>query len=1652
MSNNYTETFSVALIDAAFDKDERVRQEIAQALRVLGGRHPTLVLLTCHDYLSKRPKLVQLHRIIILNDMEAIVKETIDQLDQPLARKIISLASEEMTRSKEVVPAWQASASRLLVALGCRFINEVMEEVLHKFQPGVLPHPYVVHTLGSLSTANVYGMVPFLTAILGTMLPMLGMAKQDSMKSVFTIALGHFSESILEYLANLDKAPDPTVRKDAFSSEIYTSYDVLFNLWLQTKDPKLRTSVVEAVGQMSHLMPHDKLEEQLPKLIPGILSLYRKHSDHFHITQSLCHVLDSAVEMGSRLLETQIDTLLNTLHPQICAPLEYTNHMAVKNHNEALRCFTVLASAYTDRLVAFLLQKLEVHNERVRIGTLTVLKHLINSASTQLEGKKLLVLTTMKLIIQDNNNNKVKRMLAQVISAMAHHDYLELEGGEAMVEFIIQQCALPCSPGTPKPRTYDPEEVTEENLRDMCNNILNLLTTTVKRMQEVLWPFLLEFLMPVQYLQALGPVCHSLAFLGSKALQAHGTELSPSHRGRDLPTPHALLTRLLVVSSFPYRGRGRGVPALRLLQVLAPIIHPQLVEVWNQQVPPLIQHLEENSEESLPQRQWEDKLLLLLSRSLEAVTLGDEAWCCQLSEEMSRHLHQYNSFPQEKGFLYKCAGVVLRQSADTDLVRRQLLDLLQSVRHVEVLEREGVAVCVGFCATTHLDDTLSKLEDFSKSDIFKKSPSLFNILKDKSDMDVEKAKSTLILCYGYLTLHAPQDRILFRVQKDVVKRVLSHFNTKVLGIKVETKDLTIKLSLMKTLTLIARAVHACEKTHPFTFLQKGELLLYMQDLIRVEPLDTLRTPIRQQAITTCTHLLKLDPPLGEVETFELIKTCMNSVFGLLPPAMDKGKDESGPSLKEREVLLAETLTALQDLLKQVLLQALSPNGLQAVFKHLEGWITSARDWERDRAVLILSNLLAFYLEKLNVRAMVTFHNLGTIIGRLVPRSTDPLVTVRQNAVEGIHTLLCIQQRYAGFASDHRDQDLERLQTLRDSLDSSEGGALFCTCSEIGQVIAKSIPQGQLHPLLFLLFEGLLDPYPNCSSAASVVMNTIVRVRGSSLSGQVPDMVTRLHSCLECISPEQVQTSVLQTVSLLASQNLVAVISCLLTQPLPFDRPTGEMWRALAVDTTLTRAALELLTERLDKHLPYEERKESILRKDVVRVATLQPLAITCALTELLSQPEMREAIGLLYPLLFTSTLLRVGSTVGVRLPKDPPNQAKDGRGSAQIRFPRTFNVCSCSVDALRAVMVQSQNEELLRIMKDEEGWEQLKSPDTHHQGVAILARAMARHSTSHLSSIVERLEPFLNAPYEGQRVTVAAFFGELLNHHVTCDLLLTDVLVSSLLRCLVDPSAQVRRLSIRGLGNATVGAPGKVHRFSTRLLSAMVAGLDEKDDPDDHITLEAMSGLSKVLGQLQETSIQPILINIALRIRPFFEKDEDRVRAAAFTVFGNLSRFGKGESEADFLEQVHSSLVSLLLHLNDGSEEVVKACKFALRLIGPIMGSNNISVMFQKHLLEEAHLHYGEFVNDLSKHIISDFPEKINFYVMGNVSFFKSTRPEIRGNAVMFTGFLLGNMLKTELQSVSLEHVCGAIVMLLQDGEPSVRIKAAEALSLLHEL
>lgn len=45
--------------------------------------------------------------------------------------------------------------------------------------------------------------------------------------------------------------------------------------------------------------------------------------------------------------------------------------------------------------------------------------------------------------------------------------------------------------------------------------------------------------------------------------------------------------------------------------------------------------------------------------------------------------------------------------------------------------------------------------------------------------------------------------------------------------------------------------------------------------------------------------------------------------------------------------------------------------------------------------------------------MVSFHNLGALLGRLSPRCSDPQPDVRLAAIDCVYTLLYIQLRYEG---------------------------------------------------------------------------------------------------------------------------------------------------------------------------------------------------------------------------------------------------------------------------------------------------------------------------------------------------------------------------------------------------------------------------------------------------------------------------------------------------------------------------------------------------------------------------------------------------------------------------------------------------------------
>lgn len=62
--------------------------------------------------------------------------------------------------------------------------------------------------------------------------------------------------------------------------------------------------------------------------------------------------------------------------------------------------------------------------------------------------------------------------------------------------------------------------------------------------------------------------------------------------------------------------------------------------------------------------------------------------------------------------------------------------------------------------------------------------------------------------------------------------------------------------------------------------------------------------------------------------------------------------------------------------------------------------------------------------------------------------------------------------------------------------------------------------------------------------------------------------------------------------------------------------------------------------------------------------------------------------------------------------------------------------------------------------------------------------------------------------------------------------------------------------------------------------------------------------------------------------------------------------------------------------------------------------------LFDTQLVLGRSIHYGEFMNAVSKLFIGDFKDKISFYTMNCVAQFKSDWSDVKANAALFTGVL----------------------------------------------
>eukprot|EP01137_Pigoraptor_chileana_P006839 Opistho-2@51650 len=1729
----------LALVECAYDNDEAARSTMHRSLKDLGQKKPLLVLSACHRFLRSNKKLSQGHRVLLLSVMRDVTSEVLHKLPQDMALGLVSLAAAELTATKDIIPEWQDVALTMLVTIASRYCAEVVDELLRRCDPGTSPHHYLVRALAELAIVHPTIIVASLKQILAKLVALMPAMKQDSIRIVMCAALCRFADAV--YASEV--AGSATVSRADFESGANGAFDVLASHWIssggksmnvfsQEKEAKkqARVASAEAIGLLADIVGRDKLESYVGKLVSAMLNLYKKKVDLYPLTKGLCLVIDVASVKCKGTLENHVDGIMTALHAQVGVAGSST-----KQQFELLRCFEKIAVAFPGKVVQFILERLESPLEKNRIGTLDILRHVLNSTDINFGEKKKDLLDDLKPLINEQSF-KARRALVQVVLALASRGYLDKDAGAPMVEFVARQCAVgeadqyfaeggrgrtasmmqkvrpffdssekrransdakqlkaaaQASPSNPAsasasgagqsasaPTPVGDEEVSAVALRSLCGTALQSMASNSSALEPILWPMLLGFFVPAHWTEAAGVIADAIAVVAKRKRAANDPDYNVDFQKEGIPQPVAIISRAIVLCANPLEGNRRGAAIIRMLESLSPLMHPAVVDLWDDAMPKLLTMFDEglNSDGSLDFGEWEELLLKLLARTVDAV--ASEEWTATLAMEMSRQLDLYVAMPKEKNFLYRCIGIVLKKTTDKTFLQVTLDTMIHSVDHTEPLEREGCALAFGYCAPTHADDVIDKLQSLIRSENLLPTPtkpksssflgiggaSSSSVSRDKdSDLQADRIRCTALLSFGYVALYSPLTVLSARLEAGIVSQMSQLLS--------QAREQSLREAAVRSIELLGAAVAPAriKDGPPITFARRSEFITHALGFLTHERRATAPTPLRAMTLDALAALARLEPELPENVCVEVISSSLGALLEL-PLQCSNG-------------ILAETSAALDRLVDAVVRESSDSHRLVILLEGILPTLRMEEDFRRLRALgalrVMLRSFLALRQEALDedASAVPPLPNLGRLCAHLVPRACESHVTIRADAVECISLLFKVDvallspegddsllggiracdnlrgkfQQMALDAEDARRQAAQQASSSESTSSPTDGGtstqphvtaAVAWTpafpSSDLGRMFATTLGQSDITALCFTLIEVSSDPIvAPCGSGTLATAAVVASVRGADLSHAVRGLLDALHKKLMSFpfpsapaktTPTPTPTDAYQSaggdgvvreapvdplvalwraglgvLKSIAEHHREETVSELLQIDLPFDRAVTQMWCALGSHAGISPAVVDQLLKEMLTNQPFVDQIDQKGNRTGVREATRGPMAATCALCDVMLAEEIAQVLYEMQHKVLSGILLRIGACAGsVARGLDPSGQA---------------------IMALRQFIQRSGMAFIATELDHARAWESMSTPQ-FVRAVAVVTGAMCTFAVPVVPSFVVELRHFLGSAHEPYRVVSAAALSEVLRRGCSKYPEQIEPIVNGLLARVGDESRDVRRLSLGGLGAIATFPDSLVRKYATAVLTALVAGLDDRADDGDVVILSAMESLSKLTTRLTEADLRSMLVGICLRIRPCFDRSNDSVRAASISLFGRLSVFGVAASHNPYAEQAEAGFIALVIRLNDTTVSVRQASRETLLKTAPFLESPELVTFLQHSLCEGAVVEYPEFIAQLSKAIIDHFGDRLAVFVMAIVAYFRMESDRMRGNAALFVGHIVGSLPQPLRKIVTADHIC----------------------------
>jgi hypothetical protein len=287
--------------------------------------------------------------------------------------------------------------------------------------------------------------------------------------------------------------------------------------------------------------------------------------------------------------------------------------------------------------------------------------------------------------------------------------------------------------------------------------------------------------------------------------------------------------------------------------------------------------------------------------------------------------------------------------------------------------------------------------------------------------------------------------------------------------------------------------------------------------------------------------------------------------------------------------------------------------------------------------------------------------------------------------------------------------------------------------------------------------------------------------------------------------------------------------------------------------------------------------------------------------------------------------------------------------------------------------------------------------------------------------------------------------------------------------------------------------------------------IEKLSDNAENVVLESLNSLQQMMEFLSIKAIIPCMTNLLVKLRPCFDINNHMVRSMSFNLFNRIiglvsifnndtiesiiqtnnnnsysdnnndkdkdkekiiisgagsnssnnndnNNFSLSKDEIKIEEiindQIHSHLVSLLLHVNDENPSVRNNCfKTLVKAIQVIVNQDITCFMNEakSNFGEDHNRVYDELMISLIKIITEKYPNKINHHISNCINHSLSSQDSIRASSVYLIGLFykyLSEMNKNEyLKLINLENIFNNFNKLLKDFSNKVKIKAIKSIA-----